>query len=121
MLSPEEAETLGRLLTRTTTGLGRRLGSLRRFEALPQVLCNRQPSDGETRLKISINTIMISLMDRMIQHAPKLDPNLSTSQHTVEIFLRRLEHVIDQGLDARRHDRGMRPVAHAFCRSVQAG
>ena len=80
MLSPEEAETLGRLLTQNDQPVWDGGSDLcDAFEALPQVLCNRQPSDGETRLKISINTIMISLMDRMIQHAPKLDPNLSTS------------------------------------------
>ena len=110
VLSPEEAETLGRLLTQNNQPVwdgGADLCSA--FEALPPVLGGREPKDGETRLKIAINGIMLSLLDRMAQHEPKLDPQLSSSQHTVEIFLRRLVHVIDQDwtLDAMAEECGL--------------
>lgn len=97
VLSPEEAERLGRLLTQNDQPLWDGGADLcNAFEALPAILANRAPQDGETRLKVAINGIMLGLMDRMAQHEPNLDPHLSTSQHTVEIFLRRLVHAIDQ-------------------------
>ena len=97
VLSSEEAETLGRLLTQNDQPLWDGGADLcAAFEALPPILGNRLPKDGESRLKVAINGIMLSLLDRMAQHEPKLDPHLSTSQHTVEIFLRRLALVIEQ-------------------------
>ncbi len=39
---------------------------------------------------------MLSLIERMAAQAPKLDPGLSTSQHTVAIFLRRLAFALDE-------------------------
>jgi AraC family L-rhamnose operon regulatory protein RhaS len=39
---------------------------------------------------------MLSLLDRLVEHEPKLDPSLSSSQHTVAIFLRRLVHALEQ-------------------------
>ena len=60
------------------------------FEAVPQILLSRTPETGETSMKTAINIIMPRLLKRMAQQAPALDPDLSTSRHTVAIFLRRL-------------------------------
>ena len=51
----------------------------RAFEALPPILTSRSPKDGETRLKLAINSVMLSLIDRMAEQAPELDPQLSSS------------------------------------------
>lgn len=91
VFSDEEAQRLGRLLTQNNQPVwdgGSQLNAA--FEAVPSILLSRTPEGGETRLKLAINTIMLSLLDRMTEQAPKLDPDLSTSQHTVAIFLRRL-------------------------------
>lgn len=91
VFSDEEAQRLGRLLTQNNQPVwdgGSELNAA--FEAVPSILLSRTPESGETRLKLAINTIMLGLLDRMTKQAPKLDPDLSTSQHTVAIFLRRL-------------------------------
>lgn len=122
VLSPEEAEALGRLLTQNDQPVWDGGMDLRNaFEALPQILGNRLPKDGETRLKVAINSIMLSLLDRMAQHEPKLDPHLSTSQHTVEIFLRRLRRVVDQDwtLDAMAEECGLSRTRFAdYCKRL---
>ena len=68
----------------------------RAFEAIPSILLDRSPEDGETRLKVAINAMMLSLIDRMSEQVPTLDPDLSTSQHTVAIFLRRLALALEE-------------------------
>ncbi|MFD9899191.1 helix-turn-helix domain-containing protein [Mesorhizobium sp. NPDC059025] len=91
VFSRDEADALDRLLTQNNQPVWDAGSDLRRtFEALAPILLERMPKDGETRLKVALNAIMISLIERMSEQAPKLDPNLSTSQHTVAIFLRRL-------------------------------
>jgi len=97
VLSSEEADRLGRLLTQNEQPLWDGGADLRRaFEAVPPILLGYEPQSGETRLKVAINSIMLSLLDRLVEHEPKLDPLLSSSQHTVAIFLRRLVHALDQ-------------------------
>lgn len=97
VLSPDEEQTLGRLLTQNDQPVWDGGADLcRAFEALPPILTSREPHEGETRLKVAVNAIMLSLLDRMGEQAPKLDPRLSTSQNTVAIFLRRLVRAIDQ-------------------------
>ncbi|MGA3248162.1 MAG: AraC family transcriptional regulator [Paraburkholderia sp.] len=91
VFSESEGESLGRMLTQNNQPVWDGGTALcRAFEAVPVILLTRTPEDGETRLKVAINAIMVSLLDRMIEQAPKLDPDLSTSQQTVAIFLRRL-------------------------------
>lgn len=97
VLSSEEADRLGRLLTQNEQPLWDGGADLRRaFEAVPPILLGHEPQSGETRLKVAINSIMLSLLDRLVEHEPKLDPSLSSSQHTVAIFLRRLVYALEQ-------------------------
>lgn len=97
MFSRQEAQTLGNILTQNNQPVWDGGGELcRAFEAIPSILLDRSPEDGETRLKVAINAMMLSLIDRMSEQAPALDPDLSTSQHTVAIFLRRLVHALDE-------------------------
>jgi AraC family L-rhamnose operon regulatory protein RhaS len=97
VFSREEADMLGRLLTQNNQPVwdaGVDLG--RAFEALAPILLEHTPQTGETRLKVALNTIMLNLIDRMRAQAPRLDPDLSTSQHTVAIFLRRLAFALEE-------------------------
>ncbi|GAA3068436.1 hypothetical protein GCM10010520_15140 [Rhizobium viscosum] len=110
VFSNEEARTLGGLLTQNNQPVWDGGADLcRAFEAVPSILLGRTPEDGETRLKVAINTIMLSLIDRMTEQAPKLDPDLSTSQHTVAIFLRRLAFALgeDWSLDSMAEECGL--------------
>ena len=97
VFSRDEAARLGDILTPNNQPVwdgGTEL--CRAFEAIPSILLERSPEDGETRLKVAINAMMLSLIDRMGEQAPTLDPDLSTSQHTVAIFLRRLAHALEE-------------------------
>ncbi|WP_158032208.1 AraC family transcriptional regulator [Rhizobium rhizosphaerae] len=97
IFSRDEAAQLSEILTQNNQPVWDGGPELcRSFEAIPSILLERSPADGETRLKIAINAMMLSLIDRMTEQAPALDPNLSTSQHTVAIFLRRLAYVLDE-------------------------
>lgn len=91
VFSEEEAHTLGRILTQNNQPVWDGNSELANaFEAIAPILTNRTPETGETRLKVAINTVMLALIDRMMEQVPALDPNLSTAQNTVAIFLRRL-------------------------------
>lgn len=91
VFSPDERERLSELLSQNNQPVwdgGSELNAA--FEAVPQILLARTPETGETRLKVAINTVMLGLLERMTEQVPALDPDLSTSRHTVAIFLRRL-------------------------------
>ncbi len=91
VFSDEEATTLGKILTQNNQPVwdgNSELGNA--FEAIASILSSRTPETGETRLKVALNTVMLALIDRMLEQVPALDPNLSTAQNTVSIFLRRL-------------------------------
>jgi AraC family L-rhamnose operon regulatory protein RhaS len=97
VFSREEAETLAALLTQNSQPVWDASAELSRaFEGLAPILLERTPQDGETRLKVALNTIMLNLIDRMTAQVPKLEPDLSTSQHTVAIFLRRLAFALGE-------------------------
>lgn len=110
VFSNEEAQALGELLTQNNQPVWDGGADLcRAFESVPSILLGRTPEDGETRLKVAINTIMLSLIDRMTEQTPKLDPDLATSQHTVAIFLRRMAFALaeDWTLDSMADECGL--------------
>jgi AraC family L-rhamnose operon regulatory protein RhaS len=110
VLSPSEAEMLGRLLTQNDQPVWDGGADLcRAFEAVPPILLGQEPQNGETRLKLAINSIMLSLLERLVAQEPKLDPSLSSSQRTVSIFLRRLAYALNQAwtLDAMADECGL--------------
>lgn len=91
VFSEEEARTLGKILTQNNQPVWDGNSELANaFEAIAPILTGRTPETGETRLKVAINTVMLALIDRMMEQVPTLDPHLSTAQNTVSIFLRRL-------------------------------
>lgn len=97
VFSKQEAQELGDILTQNNQPVWDGGGDLcRAFEALPSVLLGRTPEASETRLKLAINSIMLSLGERMVEQAPCLNPDLSTSYHTVAIFLRRLSFALGE-------------------------
>ncbi len=76
VFSSVEAKTLALLLTQNNQPVWDGGGELAAaFEAMPAILTSRTPESGETRLKVALNTIMLSLLDRMTDQAPKLDPD----------------------------------------------
>jgi AraC family L-rhamnose operon regulatory protein RhaS len=51
---------------------------------------------GDSRLKLYINGVLISLAEMLQRERPVLDPSLSSSQRAVELFLARLPEHLDQ-------------------------
>ena len=122
LFSDAEAHHLGQLLTQNMRPVWDGNPDLARgFETLPQILTTRSPEEGESRLKLAINAVMLSLIERMAAQSPELDPQLSTSQHTVAIFLRRLPDALaeDWTLDGMAEECGLSRTRFAdLCRQL---
>jgi AraC family L-rhamnose operon regulatory protein RhaS len=120
VLSDVEREHLEGLLAQNEQPVWDARGDLARaFEALPPILQERTPADGETRLKVALNALFIAVLERLSADAPKLDPRLATSQHTVAIFLRRLPLALSEPwtLDSMAEECGLSRTRFAdYCR-----
>jgi AraC-like DNA-binding protein len=66
----------------------------RAFAAIAAALATA-PVDS-TRLKILINEVILCLADLLDRRRPTLDASLSSSEHTVRLFLQELEHRVDE-------------------------
>lgn len=122
IFSRGEAEELARLLTQNDRPVwDAGTDCAQAFEALPRLLAGRTPQEGETRLKVALNALFLSVLERIRDHAPTLDPVLSTSQHTVDVFLRRLAFSLSHGwtLDTMAQECGLSRTQFAgYCRRL---
>jgi AraC-like DNA-binding protein len=68
------------------------------FERLGKVVAARDHSNEETesRLKLYINGLLIALAEMLKREQPLLDPSLSSSQRTVELFLASLPNRVEE-------------------------
>lgn len=66
------------------------------FEALRGLIETSTPAAGETKLKLLINTLMVTLLDQMRADPPPMSADFATSRKTVEIFLGRLAFALDR-------------------------
>lgn len=66
------------------------------FEALRQLIETSTPQAGETKLKLTINGIMVALLDQMNANPPPMSAEFATSRKTVEIFLQRLAFALER-------------------------
>jgi AraC family L-rhamnose operon regulatory protein RhaS len=66
------------------------------FERLAALVQTRNPLDVQTRLRLHINELFIALRELLEEEKVALDPHLTSTQRTVELFLsglpRHLEH-----------------------------
>lgn len=66
------------------------------FDRLGAAVENYGVGSGDSRLKLYINGLLIGLTEMLRRERPVLDPSLSSSQRTVELFLTRLPEHLDE-------------------------
>lgn len=66
------------------------------FEALRSLIETSTPEAGETKLKLTVNSIMVAILDQMKADPPPMSVEFATSRKTVEIFLQRLAFALER-------------------------
>ncbi|MGH2531548.1 MAG: AraC family transcriptional regulator [Thermomicrobiales bacterium] len=66
------------------------------FKRLGEATAAYDDRTGESRLKLHINGLLIAVADLLRRSQPLLDPSLSSTQRTVELFLSSLPDHVDQ-------------------------
>ncbi|WP_180966768.1 helix-turn-helix domain-containing protein [Cohaesibacter celericrescens] len=123
LLSDHEKECLKKLVQlneKPVWDAGSELSKI--YESIAHIVRDRLPEQGETRLKIALNSLFSCLLERMEVQAPALNHNLSFMQNTVLIFLKQLEHALDQHwtLDAMAEECGLSRTRFAdYCKKLK--
>lgn len=68
----------------------------RTFLEIHEVVANRDIDGGEARLRLLISMMILQFRQMLESEAPVLDLSLASSKRTVEIFLKRLIHALDE-------------------------
>ena len=120
--SAPDARRLIELLTHNDRSVWAADAAVRReFEAIADILDRGNPIESETRLKLAINALFISLLERFGEDAFIGDDGRTSSQHTVEVFLRRLAFARDRAwtLDAMAKECGLSRTRFAdICKAI---
>ncbi|MDB5585721.1 MAG: transcriptional regulator, AraC family [Devosia sp.] len=66
------------------------------FEAIVPIIANNEIDRDEVRLRLTISTMLMHLVQQIETHKPDLDQTLTRSRRTVRIFLDRLWHALDE-------------------------
>ncbi len=94
---------------------------IREFETIASILGSGDVARSETRLKLAINALFISLLERLGEdRLASADPR-SSSHHIVEMFLRRLALALDRDwtLDAMARECGLSRTRFAdLCKTI---
>jgi AraC family L-rhamnose operon regulatory protein RhaS len=68
----------------------------RTFLDIADVVATNDIAGGETRLRLLISLMLLQFMEQIEAQDPPLDKALAHSRRTVEIFLKRLEHALEE-------------------------
>jgi len=68
----------------------------RSFHEIAEIVAGDNVSGSETRLRLLISMMLLQFMEQLEHQAPTLDENLASSKRTVQIFLDRLPHALDE-------------------------
>jgi AraC family L-rhamnose operon regulatory protein RhaS len=68
----------------------------RSFHDIAEIVAGDDISHNETRLRLLISMLLLRFTEQLERHAPTLDENLASSKRTVQIFLDRLPHALDE-------------------------
>lgn len=67
----------------------------RSFREIDEVVATGDIEGQETRLRLTISMMLLQFMNQLQSQEPGLDSALTSSKRTVQIFLSRLEHALD--------------------------
>jgi AraC family L-rhamnose operon regulatory protein RhaS len=94
--TPQELKRLTRLLRHNEQPVWQADENIARcFGNLDSLLETGEPAQNQTRLTLTINELIISIMDMLERAHIPLDAHLSTTQRMVEMFLEELPHHLD--------------------------
>lgn len=97
LLDQSELNQLTRLLSHNEQPVWRGDKQIERcFVNLANLLENSKTELNETRLKLYINDLLVSILDMLTVRNIELDKSLSSTQHSVEVFLSSLPRYITQ-------------------------
>ncbi|WIJ23828.1 helix-turn-helix transcriptional regulator [Devosia sp. RR2S18] len=68
----------------------------RSFMEIDEVVSSEDIASNETRLRLQISMLLLQFMEQLERQAPTLNEDLASSKRTVQIFLDRLPHALDQ-------------------------
>jgi AraC family transcriptional regulator, L-rhamnose operon regulatory protein RhaS len=68
----------------------------RSFQDIADVVASSDIEGGETRVRLLISMMLLQFMQQLESQAPRLDEALASSKRTVDIFLKRLPHALDE-------------------------
>jgi AraC-like DNA-binding protein len=108
--SAPDARRLMELLARDDRSVWSASASvIREFETITSILDSGDAAGSETRLKLVINALFISLLERLSADQLGSADHRTSSHHTVEVFLRRLSLALDRDwtLDAMASECGL--------------
>jgi AraC-like DNA-binding protein len=91
LFAPEDLKRLSNLLRHNEQPVWRADGEVARcFARLDSLLTEGNPEHEQTRLTLTLNELIIAVMELLGSQAIPLNSHLSTSQRTVELFLAEL-------------------------------
>lgn len=98
MAWPErDTERLTRLLSRNEQHvLTASRDVMRSFHDIAEIVAGHDVAGDETRLRLLISMMLLQFMKQLESQAPVLDEDLASSKRTVQIFLNRLPHALDE-------------------------
>ncbi|WEK06099.1 MAG: AraC family transcriptional regulator [Candidatus Devosia phytovorans] len=92
-----DAERLTRLLSRNEQHvLTASRDVARSFHDIADIVSGHDVAGNETRLRLHISLMLLQFMQQLEHQAPILDEDLASSKRTVQIFLDRLPHALDE-------------------------
>lgn len=68
----------------------------RAFDEIAQIVATGDIEGQETRLRLTISMMLLHFMTQLERQEPGLDSALTSSKRTVQIFLSRLRHALDE-------------------------
>jgi len=68
----------------------------RSFHDIAEIVAGHEVAANETRLRLHISLMLLQFMQQLERQAPALDEALASSKRTVQIFLDRLPHALDE-------------------------
>lgn len=68
----------------------------RSFLEIADIVSGDDVGGSETRLRLNISMLLLRFMEQMEREEPLLDEDLTSSKRTVQIFLQRLQHALDE-------------------------
>jgi AraC family L-rhamnose operon regulatory protein RhaS len=68
----------------------------RSFAEIAEVVEGDDIAASETRLRLLISLMLLQFMEQLERQGPVLDAELASSKRTVQIFLQRLPHALDE-------------------------